>query len=81
MGGLIFGKAINQYTLKYPDVNLNLICEEVEELLKKLKNKEIDIVFSKKYHKEEPNGLKFIKLGYMHEVFIANKQSKIVNQH
>lgn len=25
MGGLIFGKAINQYTLKYPDVNLNLI--------------------------------------------------------
>lgn len=80
MGGLIFGQAINQYTLKYPDVNLNLICEEVEELLKKLKNKEIDIVFAKKYYKELPNGLKFIKLGYMHEGFIANKQSKIVNQ-
>lgn len=80
MGGLIFGQAINQYTLKYPDVNLNLICEEIEELLKKLKNKEIDIVFAKKYNEEVPNGLSFIKIGCMHEVFIANKQSKIVNQ-
>lgn len=80
MGGLIFGQAINQYTLKYPDVNLNLICEEIEELLKKLKNKQIDIVFAKKYNTEVPEGLKFIKLGYMHEVFIVNKQSKLVNQ-
>ncbi|MCI8469926.1 MAG: LysR family transcriptional regulator [Clostridia bacterium] len=80
MSGLIFGKAMNQYTLKYPDVNLNLICEEMEELLKKLKNKEIDIVFAKKYDTEVPNGLKFIKLGYMHEVFIVNKQSNMVNK-
>lgn len=80
MGGLIFGQAINQYTLKYPDVNLNLICEEIDELLKKLKNKEMDIVFAKKYNTEVPSGLKFIKLGYLHEVFIANKQSKMVNQ-
>lgn len=80
MGGLIFGQAMNQYTLKYPDVNLNLICEEIEELLKKLKKKEIDIVFAKKYNTEVPTGLKFIKLGYLHEVFIVNKQSKMVNQ-
>ncbi len=33
MGGLIFGQVINQYTLKYPDVNLNLICEEIDKLL------------------------------------------------
>lgn len=80
MGGLIFGQAINQYTLKYPKVNLNLICEKIEELLKKLKNKEIDIVFAKKYKTEVPYGLKFIKLGYLHEVFIANKKSKIADQ-
>lgn len=80
MGGLIFGQAINKYTLKYPDVNLNLICEEVDELLRKLKNKEINIVFAKKYNTEVPDGLKFIKLGYMHEVFIVNKKSNMVNQ-
>lgn len=80
MGGLIFGEALNQYTLKYPNVNLNLICEEIDELLKKLRNKEIDIVFAKKYSTEVPNGLKFIKLGYMHEVFIVNKKSKLASQ-
>ncbi len=80
MGGLIFGQALNQYTLKYPNVNLNLICEEMDELLKKLQNNEIDIVFAKKYSTEVPNGLKFIELGHMHEVFIVNKKSKLINQ-
>lgn len=81
MGGLIFGQAINQYTLKYPNVNLNLVCEEMDELLRKLKNKEIDIVFAKRYDNEEvPKGLKFIKLGNMHETFIVNKQSEIAGQ-
>lgn len=80
MGGLIFGQAINQYTLKYPDVNLNLICEEMDELLKKLKSKEIDIVFAKKYNTEIPKGLKFIKLGHIHETFIVNKQSEMINK-
>ena len=81
MGGLIFGQAINQYTLKYPNVNLNLVCKEMDELLRKLKNKEIDIVFAKKYDNEEaPKGLKFIKLGNMHETFIVNKQSEIAGQ-
>ena len=80
MGGLIFGKAINQYTLKYPDVNLNLVCEEIDELLRKLKNKEIDIVFAKKYNTEVPDGLKFIKLGYIHDAIIVNKKSNMVNQ-
>ena len=81
MGGLIFGQAINQYTLKYPNVNLNLVCEEIDELLKKLKSKEIDIVFAKKYDNEEvPKGLKFIKIGNMHETFIVNKQSEMAGQ-
>ena len=81
MGGLIFGQAINQYTLKYPNVNLNLICEEIDELLKKLKSKEIDIVFAKKYDNDKvQNGIKFIKLGNMHETFIMNKQSEMAGQ-
>lgn len=81
MGGLIFGQAINQYTLKYPNVNLNLVCKEMDELLRKLKNKEIDIVFAKKYDNDKvQKGLKFIKLGNMHETFIVNKQSEIAGQ-
>lgn len=80
MGGLIFGNAINQYTLKYPDVNLNLINEEIDDLLIKLKNEEVDIVFAKKYNIDVPEGLRFIKMGEMHETFIVNKSSDMANQ-
>ena len=48
MGSCIFGEIINNYYLKYPNVTLNLVCEETPKMMKKLQNKEIDIVFSKK---------------------------------
>ena len=80
MSGLIFGNLLNQFTLKYPDTNLNLICEDIDELLKKLSNKEINIVFAKKYNEEVPEGLKFVKLGYLNETFIVNKNSDLVNK-
>ena len=50
MGTCVFGRVINEYCLKYPEVNLNLICEEISSMLKKLENKEIDIVLSKKVY-------------------------------
>lgn len=80
MSGLIFGNVLNQFTLKYPDTNLNLICEDIDDLLKKLSNKEINMVFAKKYNEEVPEGLKFIKLGYLNETFIVNKNSDLVNK-
>ena len=80
MSGLIFGNILNQFTLKYPDTNLNLICEDIDDLLKKLSNKEINMVFAKKYNEKVPEGLKFIKLGYLNETFIVNKNSDLVNK-
>ena len=80
IGGLIFGDAVNEYTLKYPNINVNTVCEEVETLLTKLQNKELDIVFAKKYDENIPEGLKFVKMGEMHEAFIANKNSDWVNK-
>lgn len=80
MSGLIFGNVLNQFTLKYPDINLNLICEEIDDLLRKLSNKEIDMVFAKKYNEEVPDGLRFIKLGCLNETFIVNRNSDLVNK-
>lgn len=80
MGSCIFGNVINEYCLKYPNVNLNLICEETFEMMKKLKNKEIDIVFSKKDKEDRPNGIEYIKLGYLHDVIIASKESLFASQ-
>lgn len=80
MGSCIFGNVINEYCLKYPNVNLNLICEETFEMMKKLKNKELDIVFSKKDNEELLDEIKYIKLGYLHDVIIASKESIFANQ-
>lgn len=75
MGSCIFGNVINEYYLKYPNVNLNLICEETSEMMRKLKNKEIDIIFSKKDNIDLSDNIEYIKLGYLHDVIIASKNS------
>ena len=80
MGSCVFGKVINEYCLKYPEVNLNLICEETSKMLEKLENKEIDIVFSKKIGIPVSKNIKYIKLGYLNDVLIASKNSEIANK-
>lgn len=75
MGSCIFGDVINDYCLKYPNVNLNLICEETPEMMKKLKNKELDIVFSKRDNTHIDDSIQYIKLGYLHDVIIASNES------
>lgn len=80
MGSCIFGNVINEYCLKYPKVKLNLICEETSEMMKKLKNNEINIVFSKKENDNILDGIKYIQLGYLHDVIITNKDSLFASQ-
>ena len=80
MGSCIFGKCINEFYIKYPNCKLNLICEETSEMFKKLRNKEIDIVFSKKNNDVDIKDLEYIKLGYLHDVIVASKDSEFVNK-
>lgn len=80
IGSCILGKALNKYYLKYPNVNLNLVCEETSEMMKKLQNEELDIVFSKKDNTEILNGIEYTKLGYLHDVIIASKNSDFANK-
>ena len=79
MGSCVFGKVINAYCLKYPEVNLNLICEESAKMMEKLEKKEIDIVFSKKIDGLDLKNIKYVKLGYLNDVFIASKKSYFAN--
>lgn len=80
MGSCIFGKCINQYYLKYPDCKLNLICEETSEMFRKLKNKELDIVFSKKSNDIDLTDIEYIKLGNLHDVIVTSKNSELANK-
>lgn len=80
MGSCIFGKCINKFYLKYPNCKLNLICEETPEMFKKLSNKEVDIVFSKKNNDVDLKDIEYINLGYLHDVIIASKDSEFANK-
>lgn len=80
MGSCIFGDVINDYCLKYPNINLNLICEETPKMIKKLKNKDLDIVFSKRDNTDIDDSIQYIKLGYLHDVIIANNESRFATQ-
>ena len=50
---IVFGECINEFCLKYPNINLDLKCLETTKMLEMLKNKELDIVFSKKVEEFE----------------------------
>lgn len=80
MGSCIFGNCINEFHIEYPNCRLNLICEETSEMFKKLRNKEIDIVFSKKNNDVDIKDLEYIKLGYLHDVIVASKDSEFANK-
>ncbi len=73
----ILGECISKYYKQSFYSKINTFNLDNEEMLCKLKNKELDIVFSKKmminYDKKK---IKFIKLGYWQDVLIANDNSK-----
>lgn len=76
MGSCVFGECINEFYMKYPNCKLNLLCEETVEMFRKLRNKEVDIVFSKKNDDIDLKDIDYIKLGYLHDVIIASKNSQ-----
>lgn len=73
----ILSECISEYYKESVNSKINTFNLDNEEMLCKLKSKELDIVFSKKmiinYDKKK---IKFIKLGYWHDVLIANTNSK-----
>lgn len=41
LGSCIFGDIINHYSLKHPNINLNLVCEETSKMMQMLKERRI----------------------------------------
>lgn len=59
---------------------MNLKCLETDEMLEMLKNKELDIVFSKKVNKFKDENVKYLPLGFLNDIFIASKDSRLANK-
>lgn len=73
----IFSKCLSEYYKENPKSKINTRNDDNEQMLLKLKSKELDIIFSKKMHiKKGYENIKFIKLGELNDVLIVNKASK-----
>mgnify|MGYP003172046104 FL=1 len=77
---IIFGDCISKFYLEYPNINLNLKCAETIEMLKMLENGELDIVFSKKVNDFKVKNIEYLKLGFLNDIFICNKNSNFANK-
>lgn len=66
--------------MEYPNINLNLKCAETIEMLNRLEDRELDIVFSKKENNFKEKNIKYLKLGFLNDIFICNKNSNFAKK-
>lgn len=77
----ILGNYIKNYYKENIDSTINTFNLENQEMMKKLENQEIDIIFSKNLKfKYDDKKIKYVPLGYWHDVLIANHNSKWRNK-
>ena len=73
----MFSECISEYYTQQNESKINIINNENEQMVLELKNKELDIIFSKKLNiKNNNENIKFIKLGKWNDILIASKNSK-----
>lgn len=78
--GKVFGQCLNQFSLEYPKINLNIEDLDTDEMLNMLSNKFLNIVLSKKIDNIEYDNIQYIKLGYLNDIFIISKKSSLAKK-
>ena len=82
MPNKIYDNAIMRFYESYQNSIINIHQLTAENMFSMLEKQKIDIVFSKKYSDElyNPEEIKFIKIGELHDVFVVNANSKYLNK-
>lgn len=82
MPNKIYDNAIMKFYESYQNSIINIHQLTAENMFYMLEKQKIDIVFSKKYSDElyNPEEIKFIKIGELHDVFVVNANSKYLNK-
>ncbi len=78
----MFSSCIGEYYQKHEKSKINVINENVDVMLSKLANGELDIVLSKKANENmyDNKKIKFISLGKLHDIFVVNTHSPLLNK-
>ena len=82
MPNKIYDNAIMKFYESYQNSIINIHQLTAENMFSMLEKQKIDIVFSKRYSDElyNPEEIKFIKIGELHDVFVVNANSKYLNK-
>ena len=78
----MFGGCIAKYYKENPNSQIDVINETFNQMLLMLENQKLDIVFSKKIDEKiyDNKKIKFISLGYLHDIFIINTDSRYIGK-
>lgn len=82
MPSRIYSNGISKFYEQNKNSTINILKLIAENMFFMLSKQEIDLAFSKKYSEElyDTNMIKFISLGYLHDVFVVNSNSKYLGQ-
>lgn len=82
MPSSIYSNGIFEFYETNKNSTINILKLFAENMFSMLSKQEIDLAFSKKYSEElyDTNIIKFINLGYLHDVFVVNSTSKYLGQ-
>lgn len=75
----LFSKKISKFYQENESIKINTINNDIEEMIAKLENQELDLVISKKIENYLDKKIEYIKLGTLHDILITNNESKLAN--
>lgn len=78
----MFSTCIGDYYKIHEKSKVNVINENVDIMISKLENQELDIVLSKKVDEQLYNKkkIKFISLGFLNDIFVVNNSSQLLKK-
>ena len=82
MPSRIYSSAILKFYESHQNSIINIHQLTAVDIFSMLEKQRIDLAFSKKYSDElyNPEEIKFIKIGELHDVFIVNSKSQYLNK-
>ena len=72
----IFSKGISKYYNSFSNSKIEYKHQYIEEMLESLDEEQLDLVLTKRIDDIKYKNLKFISLGFLHDVFVTKKNSK-----
>ena len=82
MPNAIYNNGISKFYEENKNSTINILKLIAEHMFSMLDKQELDLAFSKRYSEElyDTKIIKFINLGYLHDVFVVNANSKYLGQ-